>query len=78
MFASHWAGLLQALAGHFAEQALIGQQATPVTFQTGGRKGTGHRQRIAGNRFKIELAKRTIVSVLTRTRRNRRRAHELL
>ena len=48
-----------------AEQALIGQQATPLTFQRAAEKELVSARGYAGNNFKIELAKRTIVSVLT-------------
>ena len=48
-----------------AEQALIGQQATPFTFQGAAEKELVSARGYAGNNFKIELAKRTIVSVLT-------------
>ncbi len=47
-----------------AEQALIGQQAIPLTFQWAAEKELSAPEDIAGNNFKIELAKRTIVSVL--------------
>jgi xanthine dehydrogenase YagS FAD-binding subunit len=48
-----------------AEQALIGVQATPFTFQGAAEKELVSARGYSGNNFKIELAKRTIVSVLT-------------
>jgi len=48
-----------------AEQALIGQQATLFTFQGAAEKELVSARGYAGNNFKIELARRTMVSVLT-------------
>ena len=48
-----------------AEQALIGKQATPFTFQRAAQNELVSARGYAGNNFKIELAKRTMVSVLT-------------
>ena len=48
-----------------AEQALIGQQATPFTFRRAAEEELVSARGYRGNSFKIELAKRTIVSVLT-------------
>jgi xanthine dehydrogenase YagS FAD-binding subunit len=48
-----------------AEQALIGEQATPFTFQRAAEDELVSARAYAGNRFKIELAKRTMISVLT-------------
>ena len=48
-----------------AEQALIGEQATPFTFQRAAEDELFRARGYAGNRFKIELAKRTMISVLT-------------
>lgn len=48
-----------------AEHALIGEQATPFTFQRAAENELVSAHGYPGNNFKIELAKRTIVSVLT-------------
>jgi xanthine dehydrogenase YagS FAD-binding subunit len=43
----------------------IGQQATQFTFQRAAENELVSARGYAGNNFKIELAKRTIVSILT-------------
>jgi xanthine dehydrogenase YagS FAD-binding subunit len=48
-----------------AEQALMGEQATPFTFQRAAENELLDARGYGGNNFKIELAKRTVVSVLT-------------
>lgn len=48
-----------------AEQALTGEQATPFTFQRAAEDELVSARGYEGNNFKIELARRTIVSVLT-------------
>ena len=48
-----------------AEQALIGEQATPFTFQRAAENELVSARGYPGNSFKIELARRTIVSALT-------------
>lgn len=48
-----------------AEQTLIGKPATPVSFQAAAEAELANARGYSGNNFKIELARRTIVSVLT-------------
>lgn len=48
-----------------AEQALLGAPATAETFRTAAEAELADARGLSGNSFKIELAKRTIVEVLT-------------
>lgn len=57
-----------------AEQALIGEKATPFTFQRAAQDELVSARGYAGNSFKIELAQRTMVSVLTELANNGGRA----